>query len=654
MIFLRPELLTALLFLAIPIIIHLFEFRIFKQTFFTNVLFLEHLKQEQRRHKKLKKWLILLSRLGFFSGLILAFALPTIPYSETLDNEATALVIYLDNSFSTTAKSAAGSTLLAQAKEELYRWSKSLEGDQINWFTNNAQYPNQSVKDFQQSVLSLKASPNQLSSQQVLLNAQRIFSNISAKNKQLIWLTDYHNWSKPKNLNGIAINIRAFNAPDRSNVWLERADIDRSNPDQAQLKVFISNNIAKEQALNMRVYIDDKLFTQTGAVLDPGQNKIVNFDLGPAKDVKGVVTIDDRGLKYDDTLYFNVPDQPTVKILSLGNASTPILRSIFDDSNFSFTQRDPSNLDYTLISKQNLIILDQLNTMSNALIGVVKDHVAGGGGIVIIPDLKAQETTQRILSEFNLGRIRATEMNPRTLIDINTEAQFFKNVFEQKFEAFQYPTVNKSFMIESRTAALLSFDLNAPYLFGNNGVYGFSGPITGRGTNFDQSPLCVATFIELARQTQVFPQPYYPTNGASFLKNQMDHQSRQSILPGTLIADQVVIMEQGGQEIIPRQRQVQNDILLDFKGIVFNTGHYRATINNDVLEWFSFNHPREESRGEFNLPNLDSTNINSVKSIDNAMAMIKQNTQGRPLWIWFVIFALICFLTEMFILKLTT
>ena len=73
MIFLRPELLTALFFLAIPIIIHLFEFRIFKQTFFTNVLFLEHLKQEQQRHKKLKKWLILLSRLGFFSGLILKY-----------------------------------------------------------------------------------------------------------------------------------------------------------------------------------------------------------------------------------------------------------------------------------------------------------------------------------------------------------------------------------------------------------------------------------------------------------------------------------------------------------------------------------------------------------------------------------------------------
>ena len=36
------------------------------------------------------------------------------------------------------------------------------------------------------------------------------------------------------------------------------------------------------------------------------------------------------------------------------------------------------------------------------------------------------------------------------------------------------------------------------------------------------------------------------------------------------------------------------------------------------------------------------------------MAMITQNLEGKQLWVWFAIFALICFMAEMFILKQTT
>ena len=150
MTFLRPEILNALILLAIPIIVHLFEFRIFKPTAFTNLLFLEHLKNEQHRYQKLKKWLVLMLRLGYFSGLILAFALPTIRSNDTEDKDTAISIIYLDNSFSATANNAAGSSLLSEAKEELYQWSKSMQGHQFNWFTNDTEFPNQSQKAFQQ------------------------------------------------------------------------------------------------------------------------------------------------------------------------------------------------------------------------------------------------------------------------------------------------------------------------------------------------------------------------------------------------------------------------------------------------------------------------------------------------------------------------
>ena len=654
MTFLRPEILTALILLALPIIVHLFEFRIFKPTVFSNVLFLEHLKQEQHRYQKLKRWLILLLRLGYFTGIIMAFALPTIPEQSNTPQDAPAYLLYLDNSFSTTAKGFSGSSLLSEAKEELYQWSKSLDGNQINWFTNDAQYPNQSIKDFQQTILSLSASPRQHSPEQVTLNAQRMFAQMRASNRHLIWYTDHQNWSVPSNLDGIELTLRSLIATDRTNICLEKAAIDRSDPDKTRLSVLLSNNLNEEQSITIRVYKEDKLFTQTGTKLSPGQDKTVDFDLGALNKFKGMVTIEDRGLGYDDTLYFNVPPQPKVKVLSIGQKSHAVLRSIFDEKDFSYNQRDLSTLDFSLIREQNLIILDQLPSINNALIGALKEHLLNSGGLVIIPEMATMETAQQILSEFRLGRISSLNQQSRTVIEINANDPFYKGIFEQNVADFQYPTVGQSYNVNTQARTLLSFDQGTPYLFGNDGIYFFTGPITGPGTNFDQSPLSVVTLIQLSRQTQIFPELYYPTFSERSIENQTNNSSKQSVLAGSLVADQVVILTQTSEQIIPRQQQMPENIVIDFEGIDFNSGHYSARLDENEIGCFSFNHPRNESHDRFNLPELGTTQIKTTKNMDNAMAMITQNLEGKQLWVWFAIFALICFMAEMFILKQTT
>lgn len=654
MTFLRPEILTALILLALPIIVHLFEFRIFKPTAFSNLLFLENLKQEQHRYQKLKKWLILLLRLGYFTGIILAFALPTIPEQRNIKQDAPVYLLYLDNSFSTTAKGPSGASLLSETKEELYQWSKSLDGNQINWFTNDTQFPNQSINDFQQTILSLSASPRQLTPEQVALNAQRMFAQMGASNRHLIWFTDHQDWSVPSNLEGIELTLRSLIAADRTNICLEKASIDRTDPDQTRLSVLLSNQINEEQSITIRVYKEDELFTQTGTKLSPGQDKIVDFDLGTLNKFKGMVTIEDRGLGYDDTLYFNVPPQPKVKVLSIGQKSNAILRSIFDENDFSYDQRALGNLDFSLIKDQNLIVLDQLSSINNALLGALNEHLLSGGGLVIIPEIEALETSEQLLNEFKLGRIISSNRQSRRVIEINAKDPFYKAIFEQNVADFQYPIIGQSFNVNTQLSTLLSFDQGTPYLFGRDGIYYFTGPITGPGTNFDQSPLSVITLIQLARQTQIFPELYYPTISESSIENQTNNASKRSVLAGTLIADQVVILAQKSEQIIPRQQQMQDYISVDFEGIDFNSGHYSARLDENEIGGFSFNHPRNESHGSFNFPESGATEIKTTKNMDNAMAMITQNVEGKQLWVWFAIFALICFMAEMFILKQTT
>ncbi len=654
MTFLRPEILTALLLLAVPIIVHLFEFRIFKPTAFTNLLFLEDLKNEQHRYQKLKKWVILLLRLGYFSGLILAFALPTILNQEAKKNDAPVTVIYVDNSHSTGAKGASGTTLLSEAKEELYQWSKAMQGQQINWFTNEAEFPNQSQNAFQQSVLKLKASPKQLTTQQVLLRAKNIFERMGTKNPQLIWFTDFHNWRNPTEDLGIKIILRPLNAVDRSNIWLEKATVDQSDPENTLLSVLIGNNAVDNQTPTISVYAQDQLITQTGALLEPGQERTMEFDLGRISGGKGQIVLQDSGLSYDDTLFFNIPDQPQVKILSIGNRSSSVLNSIYDEKDFAFTQKDLSSLDYSLIFGQNLIILDQVAQTSNTLITPLKKHLTDGGTLVIIPEVNAFEATQNLLNNFNIGQVESIENQPRKLVDIHTNDPFYSGIFEKDFEVFQYPTIGQSLQVITDAKTLLSFEQGTAYLLEKDNVYAFTGPITGTNTNFDQSPLSVATMIQMARKTRVFPRPYYPTILSNNTEKTQDYSELSALIPGTLVADQVVVLKRGNEEIIPRQKQKQEAIEIDFSAIEFKPGHYQALIENDELGWFSFNDPRDESHGQFSVPDLDSKLINTSDNMNMAIASINQNYQGKQLWVWFAIFALICFLAEMFILKQAT
>src|ERR1700741_1709528 len=99
--FLYPAFLFGLFALAIPVIIHLFNFRRFKKVYFTNVRFLKELKQETESKSKLKHLLILIARLLEVTCLVLVFAQPFIPLSDSrIKTGQKAVSVFIDNSFS--------------------------------------------------------------------------------------------------------------------------------------------------------------------------------------------------------------------------------------------------------------------------------------------------------------------------------------------------------------------------------------------------------------------------------------------------------------------------------------------------------------------------------------------------------------------------
>ena len=130
MIYQNPQILYALLALAIPIIIHLFNFRKHEKVYFSSIRFLEEIKTQNKKKRNIKNLLILLSRIFALLFLILAFAKPYIP-NENNSDEKNNIFIYIDNSFSMNAISEDG---------RLLDIAKNTSNDVINTFPKTTKF----------------------------------------------------------------------------------------------------------------------------------------------------------------------------------------------------------------------------------------------------------------------------------------------------------------------------------------------------------------------------------------------------------------------------------------------------------------------------------------------------------------------------------
>ena len=99
--FLYPAFLFALVSLAIPVLVHLFNFRRYQKVYFSNVQFLKSIQEQQSSRRNLKERLILAARLLALFFLVLAFARPYIAGQQAPDVGAQRTVsIFVDNSYS--------------------------------------------------------------------------------------------------------------------------------------------------------------------------------------------------------------------------------------------------------------------------------------------------------------------------------------------------------------------------------------------------------------------------------------------------------------------------------------------------------------------------------------------------------------------------
>jgi len=133
-----PAFLFALFSVAIPILIHFFNFRRFKTIYFSNVDFLKNIKKQTRKKNELKQLLILIARILTIIFLVLAFARPFIPHTAgPQGRQAETIAFYIDNSFSMNALSEKGRLLDEAVKLAVNIADSHQPGTKFKLYTND-------------------------------------------------------------------------------------------------------------------------------------------------------------------------------------------------------------------------------------------------------------------------------------------------------------------------------------------------------------------------------------------------------------------------------------------------------------------------------------------------------------------------------------
>ena len=634
--FQQPELLYALILLIIPLIVHLFRLRKFQKEDFTNVKFLKKVIQETRKSSRLKKFLILFTRLLLLACLILAFAKPFIPASEKALEDSQTL-IYLDNSFSMQAGNDQ-STNLNKAINPLLEYLEV--ENQFSVFTNSEDYFKRSLPDLKDELQNIDYSENQISFREIILKAENYFQQFPKSEKDLVIISDFQsNIDLPSELNSEKINLHLVQQKPQeiNNASLDSAYIDEITPESISLNILASSNNILDEPVSISIYDGETLLGRNTIQLANENAAEINFRLQNSLIANGRIELEDSGLKYDNTLFFNINENPGIKVVIVSASEVDFLNRIYNEPEFETNIFTPNQIDFNQLNSANLIVLNEIDQLPPSLINNLATVKDKGASVIIIPSVEAQGYGQ-ILNSFGFSAFTQKIDAERLITSISFDHPLLENVFEDRIDNFEYPKVLSSHNLSSSNA-ILSFQDNRPFLAESNSVYLFTAALNNENSNFKNSPLIVPVFYQIGLKALKKNQLFYLTNKESEID-----------IPVDLNQDQVVHLINADTDIIPQQQNYSNRVEISTGNIDLKAGNYEVSNNDEAIGNLSFNYSRQESQLDFtDISDLEEVNIYS--SVKEYFTESNAATQITTLWKWFVIFALIFLAIEMLLIK---
>lgn len=637
--FKHPEILYFLFLLVLPILVHLFQLRRFKKEYFTNVKLLQELSIQTRKSATIKKWLLLATRLLLLAFLIIAFAQPffTAKEHQKASNE---LYIVLDNSYSMQAKGKKGE-LLKRAVQDLLETTP--ENLNFSLLTASENYWNTSIKSIQKELQNLKYSPQEFRLDQAI---SKINARKSAVNKDILIITDAVGL-KESHLKNCKPEDEVYfvipKAEQKNNVSIDSVYIEQNLDNFYEIAVKLSKSGEPAKSIPLSLYNNEKLIAKT--LIDISKNtETIRFNI-PKESFNGYATLSDKSLAYDNTYYFSISKSTKLNVISIGEETkSQFLKRIYTNDEFNYANFPLVSLNYNALEKQDVLILNELKEIPQALQTTLKTFVNKGGNLIIIPSIEANVVAlNAFLNTLGTFQLKNLTTNEKKITKINFNHPVFKSVFERKVENFQYPSVQKTFSLATTQPAILTFEDQSPFLVSMDAslssVYLFATSINKENSNFLNSPLVVLSFYNMAKNHQ--------KTGVNAM---VIGDNQPIVVEAALQKDEIVEVKNQQEQFIPIQQILTTKVKLNCNENPKQAGNFGIFNGNTFLQNISFNYNRTESNLENIQPEIFS-NFEVSDTIEPIFNNIQIERTDSQVWKWFVMLALLFLLLELLIHK---
>jgi hypothetical protein len=676
--FLYPAFLFALIALAIPVIIHLFNFKRYKTLLFSNVQLLKRIKQESRKKSQLKQLIILTARLLAITSLVFAFSRPFIPLSDRTSKAAQQIVaIYIDNTFSMKNVNEKGQ-ILEQAKLKAIEIAGSYRaGTQFLILTSDLLPQHQFLltkEQFIQQVTETKESPRSPKFSEIYAQVMRSIGTAKKADKVFYVLSDFQKNSfdfetlKPDS--SVWTYLLPFQSDKINNLLIDSCWFEVPGRKIGQQeKLFVSLKNLSEQAyqnIPIRLTINDSLRAISNISIAGLQNATV--ELNYTNNSEGIqlckVELDDYPIIYDNSYFLSYKVRGKMKALGIFNPlnnSSGYLKALFaDDQLIGYDEFPENNVQIAQIKDYQCIFMLSNQKISSGLKSELISFVEQGGSLALLPNRTTNfDDYNALLAGLNGNTVAAFDTASIGISAINYSNALYKDVFKKQEADADLPVirgfVRLTDQIQKVETSLLKFrngkNALSTHRFGHGNVYSFAFPVDKTNFSFVRHVVFVPTVYNMVLNSEE-PQKY-----AYSIESDEPVILNQNQLPEELKLTNLQTKEEfkvsARNSGIGRKQLILNDL-------ISKAGHYLVKDGNTPIQSISYNFPRKESIPEFYTADeikhqIETNNLKQFQVIDATQEhfsdTLKDLNNGKQLWKLFIALAIFFLMCEMAVIR---
>lgn len=658
--FLYPNILWCLFALAIPVIVHLFNFRRHKMVYFSNTATLKTIEQENVKTKRLKYLIVLIMRMLFIAGLVFAFAYPYDPEQKLKTDDADNLIaVYIDNSMSMQSQSEEVK-LVEDARSSARALVKSVSPSQrFVLLTNSRQPDNEYPMNQDEMLMSIDAMQTEASPMifnNLYENLQMIMRRNGFKSASLFVYSDFQN--DMMDMRGIVADsaIQIVGLPLSSDyqqniyidtVWLSSPVLQTGLANEVNVRVV---NDGGKEINGLPVYLELDGVSAAFTTIDvPAGGKGVTamqFVMNESGEKSAAVSINDYPITFDDTYNFVLNVRPVIKIVELTSNYTmtsPIATLFSDNLQFDYQAIDPHRIDQQYLMDCQMVVVDGDADLNETMWRTIVDFASDGGSVVVLPsdETKAENDTLSV----NM---------------IASQHEFFSDIFVNIPDNADLPKVYKHTQIRKfkfrNTLTLMSLQNGTSFFtlskVGGGNIFSFASQLGGDWTNFADNALFVPVMYKIAMLGAQTGRLSYTIG--------IDRELTVNDLTAFAESDVRIRNEQGNFEMIPVVDLRNNRAVVRLYDELPGAGFYTVNKGDEIIATTAWNDSRAESKMQFmngeevsklmkdnGLNVLTVMKAGEIRSDDVMQMMVRRSM----LWRTFILISLITLLIEILILR---